>query len=59
MRRSQAFLRTFGIEIAFTREGREGKRIIKITSRMDFSSTVPSAPSASPGMAEPILREVQ
>ncbi len=59
LRRSQAFLRTFGIEIAFTREGREGKRIIKITSRMDFSSTVPSAPSASPGMAEPILREVQ
>jgi hypothetical protein len=45
-----AFLRTLGIEIAFKREGREGNRIIRMTSRVDFS---PSAPSASSATAEP------
>ena len=54
--RSQAFLRTLGIEIAFKREGREGNRIIRMTSRVDFS---PSAPSASSATAEPILSEAQ
>jgi hypothetical protein len=54
LRRSQAFLRTLGIEIAFKREGREGNRIIRMTSRVDFS---PSAPSASSATAEPILSE--
>jgi hypothetical protein len=56
LRRSQAFLRALGIEIAFKREGREGDRIIKITSRRDFSPETPSAPSASD---EPILSEVR
>jgi hypothetical protein len=54
LRRSQAFLRALGIEIAFRREGREGNRIIKMTSRVDFSPPAPSAPSAP---AEPIPSE--
>ena len=33
LRRAQTFLRTFGIEIAFGREGRVGTRIITITAR--------------------------
>jgi hypothetical protein len=53
LRRSQTFLRTLGIELAFHREGREGNRIIKMTSRLDFS---PSTPSAT---AESILSEAQ
>ena len=56
LRRSQAFLRTFGIEIAFKREGHEGKRIIKMTSRVDCSPPIPSAPSAS---GESILSDAQ
>jgi hypothetical protein len=32
LRRSQAFLRTLGIEIIFKREGRDGNRIIRMTS---------------------------
>jgi hypothetical protein len=56
LRRSQAFLRTLGIEIAFKREGREGNRIIRMTSRAEFSRPARSAPSAT---AEPILCEAQ
>ena len=56
LRRSQAFLRTLGIEIAFQREGREGNRIIKMTSRVDVSPPSPSAPSAT---AEPMLSEAR
>jgi hypothetical protein len=52
LRRSQASLRTLGIELAFHREGREGNRIIKMTSRLDFSPS----PSAT---AESILSEAQ
>jgi hypothetical protein len=54
LRRSQAFLRTLGVEIAFKREGREGNRIIRMTSRVDFSQ--PAMPTSSV-MAEPILSE--
>jgi hypothetical protein len=54
LRRSQAFLRTLGIEIAFKREGQEGARIISMTSRGDLSA---SAPSVSSVTAEPMLRE--
>src|SRR3974390_902 len=54
LRRSQAFLRTLGIEIAFQREGREGNRIIKMTSRVDVSPPSPSAPSAPSATAEPM-----
>jgi hypothetical protein len=57
LRRSQAFLRTLGIEIAFKREGREGNRIIKMSSRTDFSPPVPSAPSAPSATAELIVSE--
>jgi hypothetical protein len=57
LRRSQPFLRALGIEVGFTREGREGKRVIKIASRVDLSSAAPSAPSASSAMAEPLLSE--
>jgi hypothetical protein len=56
LRRSQAFLRTLGIEIAFKRQGREGNRIIKMTSRVDFAPLIPSAPSAP---AEPNLSDAQ
>jgi hypothetical protein len=56
LRRSQAFLRTLGIEIIFKREGRDGNRIIRMTSQAHLS---PAAPSASSAAAEPILSEVQ
>jgi len=57
LRRLQAFLRTLGIEIAFKREGREGNRIIKMTSLVGFSPPPPSAQSASSATAEPILSQ--
>jgi hypothetical protein len=41
LRRSQALLRTLGIELAFHREGREGNRIIKMTSQVNFSPSTP------------------
>jgi hypothetical protein len=56
LRRSQASLRTLGIEIAFKREGAEGNRLIKMTSRVEFS---PQTPSTSPAPVEPILSEAQ
>ena len=37
------FLRTLGIEIAFSREGRLGTRMVKVST----STETPSAPSAS------------
>jgi hypothetical protein len=46
LRRSQASLRTLGIEIAFKREGGQGTRIINMTARGDFSR--PARPP-SPG----------
>jgi len=57
LRRLQAFLRTLGIEIAFKREGREGNRIIKMTSLVGFSPPPPSAQSAPSATAEPILSQ--
>jgi hypothetical protein len=56
LRRSQAFLRTLGIEITFKREGRDRNRLIRITSQTHLS---PCASSASSAAAEPILSEVQ
>jgi hypothetical protein len=38
LRRSQAFLRALGIEIAFHREGRAGNRVIRMTSGPSVSS---------------------
>ena len=43
LRRAQTFLRALGIEIAFSREGRAGSRII----RMHTTLEKPSAPSAA------------
>ena len=37
LRRMQTFLRTFGIEIAFSREGRTGTRTIHISAALDTS----------------------
>jgi hypothetical protein len=45
LRRSQTFLRALGIEIALKRAGREGNRIIKMTTREDFSPLASSASS--------------
>jgi hypothetical protein len=56
LRRSQAFLRTLGIEIAFKRAGREGTRIINMTSRIGCFVPTPSAPSATAG---PVPSEAQ
>src|SRR5262249_8049785 len=43
LRRAQTFLRTLGIEIAFSREGRTGTRMIRVsTSAEDTVSTVSS-----------------
>jgi hypothetical protein len=43
LRRAQTFLRTFGIEIAFSREGRTGTRIIRVsTAAKETPSTVSS-----------------
>ena len=44
LRRAQSFLRVLGIDITFSRGGRDGSRII----RMRAHSKVPSAPSAPP-----------
>ena len=43
LRRCQAFLRTAGIEIAFSREGRIGSRMITITSRVQTAEMVGGA----------------
>jgi hypothetical protein len=56
LRRSQAFLRTLGIEIAFNREGQEGNRIIKMTARGDLAG--PASPASSAAL-DPILSEAQ
>jgi hypothetical protein len=41
LRRAQTFLRTLGIEIAFSREGRSGTRIISMrTNAENIASTV-------------------
>jgi hypothetical protein len=43
LRRSQVFFRAVGIDIAFKREGREGNRVIRMTS----DRSAPSAPGAA------------
>jgi hypothetical protein len=45
LRRAQTFLRTLGIEIAFSREGRTGTRMINVSTKVKFASG-PLAPSA-------------
>jgi hypothetical protein len=49
LRRAQTFLRTMGIEITFSREGRAGSRIIRIrTIHENIVSTVSSVCDQSP-----------
>jgi hypothetical protein len=49
LRRAQRFLRTLGIEITFTREGRAANRIIRMRAKRE----VPSAPSVSSATVDP------
>ena len=49
LRRAQSFLRVLGIDITFSRGGRDGSRII----RMRTHSKVPSAPSAPSAFPDP------
>ena len=46
LRRAQTFLRTLGIEITFSREGRAGTRIIRMTASRKLPPSRSSAPSA-------------
>ena len=46
LRRAQTFLRTLGIEITFSREGRAGTRIIRMTASQKQPPSRSSAPSA-------------
>jgi hypothetical protein len=47
LRRAQTFLRTLGIEVVFSREGRLGTRTIKITAIGQSRLSAPSAASAA------------
>jgi hypothetical protein len=46
LRRAQTSLRAFGIQIAFSREGRTGTRIIRLRTRQGLRTNRSSAPSA-------------
>ena len=46
LRRAQTFLRTLGIEITFSREGRAGTQIIRMTASQKQPPSRSSAPSA-------------
>jgi hypothetical protein len=49
LRRAQTFLRTLGIDIAFSREGRAGSRVIRIrTSLENTASSVSSVSNSGP-----------
>jgi hypothetical protein len=45
LRRAQTFLRALGIEIAFSREGRVGSRVIRIRSTLEDTVSIGSAAS--------------
>jgi hypothetical protein len=47
LRRAQTFLRTFGIEITFSREGRTGTRIIRVSMNAETSVSTVSTVSAA------------
>src|SRR5439155_25999819 len=56
LRRAQTFLRTLGIEITYSREGRTGTRIIKVsTSAENTVSTVRAPRRRVPGGRAAIL----
>jgi hypothetical protein len=49
LRRAQTFLRTLGIEIAFSREGRTGSRMIRVSTRAENCVSSVSLVSAAGG----------
>ena len=51
LRRAQTFLRALGIDIAFSREGRAGKRVIRM--RTSVENTVSTVSSVRDGGLEP------
>jgi hypothetical protein len=53
LRRAQTFLRTLGIEITFSREGRTGTRMISVSTCT--CPEIPSAPSTSSVLATVML----
>jgi hypothetical protein len=55
LRRCQTFLRTVGIDIVFSREGRMGSRIIRMTSpTRSQHTTTATFTIAAPGRVEPV-----
>ena len=57
LRRAQTFLRALGIEVAFSREGRAGSRVIRISGTPETTvSTVSSVPhnESQPGSRQPL-----
>jgi hypothetical protein len=48
LRRAQTFLRTLGIEISFSRQGRTGTRMIKLSTRAKNTVSTVSIVSAAP-----------
>jgi hypothetical protein len=48
LRRAQTFLRTLGIEITFSREGRTGTRMIRVSTRAENTVSTVSIVSAAP-----------
>ena len=57
LRRAQTFLRALGIEVAFSREGRAGSRVIRIRGTPETTvSTVSSVPhnESQPGSRQPL-----
>jgi hypothetical protein len=55
LRRAQTFLRALGIDIAFSREGRAGKRVIRM--RTSVENTVSTVSSVRDGGLEPGLEQ--
>jgi hypothetical protein len=52
LRRAQTFLRTLGIEITFSREGRTGARMISVSTRAENDLSSVSIVSAARSRAE-------
>ena len=48
LRRVQTFLRTLGIDITFSREGRSGTRVIRMRSALENLSTVSTVSESAP-----------
>jgi hypothetical protein len=49
LRRAQTFLRTLGIEITFSREGRTGTRMINVSTRTCAENTISTVRIVGPG----------